>query len=359
MLLHVPNCKTSGRWLDNHWEVVAMVITAHQASFVLCCVLFTPIPSSSSVPMPTELVLMKADNKLGCKNSSASRQWFRCKRCEWSTNSRERRRHDGGRGTGTQLCYWSWEQDGEAMGREGVWARSGPLASGGVRGSALTSSEGRNKQAKQPQTVEGERKRKGRGNVCWEFRVRRWNLLEVYWLQVVSVTLLPPSLRWEGRRKGRREAPSHQPAPSLCFFAQKEACTWVWKWNRARLVKGSAASWSFSFSRFPVQGSHFVTQPWSRSLIQSLPLFSLSPLLSPTAGGVSRLALDFLLCRATSLEHAELKEEGGGGTTMVGGGVQIFLPFGASFSQACHAWRMTEVRRRETSAWKDVKLLPG
>lgn len=211
------------------------------------------------------------------------------------------------------------------MGREGVWARSGPLASGGVRGSALTSSEGRNKQAKQPQTVEGERKRKGRGNVCWEFRVRRWNLLEVYWLQVVSVTLLPPLLRWEGRRKGRREAPSHQPAPSLCFFAQKEACTWVWKWNRARLVKRECSLLVFfiltvSCSRKPFCYPALEQITYTKFAI----VFSLSPLLSPTAGGVSRLALDFLLCRATALEQAELKEEGGGGTTMVGGGCRSF-----------------------------------
>lgn len=111
-----------------------------------------------------------------------------------------------------------------------------------------------------------------------------------------------------GERAGGRVRGRYPHIRQLCLFfrKRKKKPALGLKVKQGKTCKRSAVCWSL-FSRFPVQGSHFVTQPWRSSLIQSLPLFffslSLFLFLSLTARGVSQPSLDFLPCRATSLEQ--------------------------------------------------------
>lgn len=256
----------------------------------------------------------------------------------------------------TKSGYWIWEDDEEVM--AGLLRMELPprlrqckricadLVWGRDQTSQITLNRGRREKKEREGKGGNTESLESEGGTYWKFIGFR--------LCQSFNFLLYCGEREGGRVRGRYP---HIRQLCLCFFAQKKKPALGLKVKEGKTCKRSSVSWSFSFSWFPVQGSHFVTQPWSRSLIQSLPLFSfffLFPLLSPT-GRVSQLGLDFLLGRATSLEQPSWKRwrwNGSRGTALSLIGLSVFF-------HACHARTMTEVRRRERSTWEDVKLLPG
>ncbi|MEQ2288692.1 hypothetical protein AMECASPLE_025408 [Ameca splendens] len=108
-----------------------------------------------------------------------------------------------------------------------------------------------------------------------------WTSIGFSWCQSFYF-LLSYGERAGGRVRGRYP---HIRQLWLLAFSQKKGCTGFESETGQDLLK--ECSLLVSFIQFPVQGSHFVTQPWSRSLIQSLPLFFSVSHISPTAKGVS------------------------------------------------------------------------